>query len=171
MAADHVHDGIRVNAVLPGTADTPWVGRLLQSATDPEAARSSCATASRSDASSRLTRSPMRSPTSVPPCPDQPPEPCSPWTAARRGSGSRTELPDTKFFFHRPARHRQCTSWRAVADRAAAQTPRQCRCRRVILVVILAPSVRPFRRSLTPSKSACYQRDPGPVAASPHSRT
>jgi 2-keto-3-deoxy-L-fuconate dehydrogenase len=39
MAADHVHDGIRVNAVLPGTADTPWVGRLLQSATDPEAAR------------------------------------------------------------------------------------------------------------------------------------
>jgi 2-keto-3-deoxy-L-fuconate dehydrogenase len=39
MAADHVQDGIRVNAVLPGTADTPWVGRLLQSATDPEAAR------------------------------------------------------------------------------------------------------------------------------------
>ena len=39
MAADHVHDGIRVNAVLPGTADTPWVGRLLESAPDPEAAR------------------------------------------------------------------------------------------------------------------------------------
>lgn len=39
MAADHVHDGIRVNAVLPGTADTPWVGRLLGSAPDPEAAR------------------------------------------------------------------------------------------------------------------------------------
>ena len=39
MAADHVHDGVRVNAVLPGTADTPWVERLLGSAADPEAAR------------------------------------------------------------------------------------------------------------------------------------
>jgi 2-keto-3-deoxy-L-fuconate dehydrogenase len=39
MAADHVADGIRVNAVIPGTADTPWVGRLLDAAEDPEAAR------------------------------------------------------------------------------------------------------------------------------------
>jgi NAD(P)-dependent dehydrogenase (short-subunit alcohol dehydrogenase family) len=38
MAADHVKDGIRVNAVTPGTADTPWVGRLLEQAPDAAAA-------------------------------------------------------------------------------------------------------------------------------------
>jgi 2-keto-3-deoxy-L-fuconate dehydrogenase len=38
MAADHVKQGIRVNAVTPGTADTPWVGRLLDQAADPIAA-------------------------------------------------------------------------------------------------------------------------------------
>ena len=39
MAADHVREGIRVNCVNPGTADTPWVGRLLDAAVDPEAER------------------------------------------------------------------------------------------------------------------------------------
>lgn len=35
MAADHLHEGIRVNCVNPGTADTPWIDRLLQAAEDP----------------------------------------------------------------------------------------------------------------------------------------
>jgi NAD(P)-dependent dehydrogenase (short-subunit alcohol dehydrogenase family) len=39
MAADHISDGIRVNGVAPGTADTPWVGRLMHAATDPAAER------------------------------------------------------------------------------------------------------------------------------------
>ena len=40
MAADYVHEGIRVNCVNPGTADTPWVSRLLDLANDPVAERS-----------------------------------------------------------------------------------------------------------------------------------
>ncbi|GAB3270992.1 SDR family oxidoreductase [Sinomonas notoginsengisoli] len=39
MAADHLREGIRVNCVNPGTADTPWVGRLLASAEHPDAER------------------------------------------------------------------------------------------------------------------------------------
>lgn len=35
MAADHVREGIRVNCVNPGTADTPWINRLLSQADDP----------------------------------------------------------------------------------------------------------------------------------------
>lgn len=36
MAADHLPEGIRVNCVNPGTADTPWIRRLLAQAEDPE---------------------------------------------------------------------------------------------------------------------------------------
>ncbi|KAM9864480.1 Dihydroanticapsin 7-dehydrogenase [Leucobacter aridicollis] len=39
MAADHLREGIRVNCVNPGTANTPWVQRLLDSAADPVAER------------------------------------------------------------------------------------------------------------------------------------
>ncbi|NLU73469.1 SDR family oxidoreductase [Streptomyces sp. HNM0575] len=39
MAADHIREGVRVNCVNPGTADTPWIGRLLRSAPDPDAER------------------------------------------------------------------------------------------------------------------------------------
>ncbi|NKQ51365.1 SDR family oxidoreductase [Amycolatopsis sp. K13G38] len=39
MAADHLAEGIRVNCVNPGTADTPWIGRLLEKADDPAAER------------------------------------------------------------------------------------------------------------------------------------
>jgi 2-keto-3-deoxy-L-fuconate dehydrogenase len=43
MAADHIAEGIRVNCVNPGTADTPWVGRLLDQADDPAAERAALA--------------------------------------------------------------------------------------------------------------------------------
>jgi NAD(P)-dependent dehydrogenase (short-subunit alcohol dehydrogenase family) len=36
MAADHIGEGIRVNCVNPGTADTPWIRRLLAVADDPD---------------------------------------------------------------------------------------------------------------------------------------
>ncbi|WP_405141333.1 SDR family oxidoreductase [Sphaerisporangium sp. NBC_01403] len=39
MATDHIAEGIRVNCVNPGTADTPWVQRLLDAAPDPDAER------------------------------------------------------------------------------------------------------------------------------------
>lgn len=39
MAADHIREGIRVNCVNPGTANTPWIGNLLSMEDDPEAER------------------------------------------------------------------------------------------------------------------------------------
>ncbi|HEX2809294.1 MAG TPA: SDR family oxidoreductase [Kineosporiaceae bacterium] len=43
MAADHLREGIRVNCVNPGTADTPWIGHLLDAADDPDAERAALA--------------------------------------------------------------------------------------------------------------------------------
>lgn len=39
MAADFLADSIRVNGVNPGTADTPWVQRLLDQTSDPAGER------------------------------------------------------------------------------------------------------------------------------------
>lgn len=39
LAADHLHEGIRVNSVSPGTVDTPWIERLIDATGDPLAER------------------------------------------------------------------------------------------------------------------------------------
>jgi 2-keto-3-deoxy-L-fuconate dehydrogenase len=39
MAADHARENIRVNCVNPGTADTPWIARLISQSPDPAAER------------------------------------------------------------------------------------------------------------------------------------
>jgi NAD(P)-dependent dehydrogenase (short-subunit alcohol dehydrogenase family) len=38
-AIDHAMEGIRINAIAPGTVNTPWVQRITSSLPDPEAAR------------------------------------------------------------------------------------------------------------------------------------
>ena len=39
IAADHALDGIRINAIAPGTVDSAWIGRILSDAPDPVATR------------------------------------------------------------------------------------------------------------------------------------
>lgn len=39
IAADHALDGIRANAIAPGTVDSTWISRILSDAPDPEATR------------------------------------------------------------------------------------------------------------------------------------
>jgi NAD(P)-dependent dehydrogenase (short-subunit alcohol dehydrogenase family) len=38
-AIDHIGDGVRVNCIVPGTVETPWVDRITADRPDPEAAR------------------------------------------------------------------------------------------------------------------------------------
>jgi NAD(P)-dependent dehydrogenase (short-subunit alcohol dehydrogenase family) len=39
VAADHAHQGIRANAICPGTVATEWIGKILADAPDPAATR------------------------------------------------------------------------------------------------------------------------------------
>ena len=39
IAADHAQQGIRINAIAPGTVDSTWIARILSDAPDPVAAR------------------------------------------------------------------------------------------------------------------------------------
>jgi NAD(P)-dependent dehydrogenase (short-subunit alcohol dehydrogenase family) len=39
IAADHAMDGIRINAIAPGTVDSTWIGRILADDPDPVARR------------------------------------------------------------------------------------------------------------------------------------
>lgn len=43
LAADHARDGLRVNAICPGTVETAWIDRIIAGAADPEAARAGMA--------------------------------------------------------------------------------------------------------------------------------
>ncbi|MCZ7422621.1 SDR family NAD(P)-dependent oxidoreductase [Verrucosispora sp. WMMA2121] len=98
MAADHVSAGIRVNCVNPGTADTPWVRRLLDAADDPAAELAALRARQPPAASPPRGRSPRPSPTWPVRCPDRPPAACWPSTAACtayacRRRRARPELP------------------------------------------------------------------------------
>ena len=43
LAADHAGDGLRVNAICPGTVETAWIDRIIAGAEDPEATRAKMA--------------------------------------------------------------------------------------------------------------------------------
>lgn len=43
LAADHAAQGLRVNAICPGTVETAWVDRIIAGADDPEAIRAAMA--------------------------------------------------------------------------------------------------------------------------------
>lgn len=43
LAADHAGDGLRVNAICPGTVETAWIDRIIAGAQDPEATRAAMA--------------------------------------------------------------------------------------------------------------------------------
>jgi NAD(P)-dependent dehydrogenase (short-subunit alcohol dehydrogenase family) len=43
IAVDHVGDGIRCNAIAPGTIDTPYFNKILQNSADPAATRKALA--------------------------------------------------------------------------------------------------------------------------------
>ena len=38
-AIDHIGDGVRINCIIPGTVETPWIDRITAEYPDPEAAR------------------------------------------------------------------------------------------------------------------------------------
>ena len=43
LAADHAGDGLRVNAICPGTVETAWIDRIIAGADDPGATRAAMA--------------------------------------------------------------------------------------------------------------------------------
>ena len=62
IAADHAAQGIRANAIAPGTVDTEWVDRMLSHDPDPEATRLTMQ--NRQSSTDRLVR--RRSPAASP---------------------------------------------------------------------------------------------------------
>jgi NAD(P)-dependent dehydrogenase (short-subunit alcohol dehydrogenase family) len=87
MAADHVREGIRVNCVNPGTADTPWIERLLAAAPSPAAERAALEARQPRAGWCPRRRSPPRSPIWRARRPARRPGRLSRWTAGCRACG------------------------------------------------------------------------------------